>query len=110
MCWRQAANTFRSSSARSSSVCDFLQGSLLLSPLHSRLLRRQVSGYFCCFCRLRLQKQQKYPFCERRRREEGGEPILVSTTFLPYRLFPGLESENLTDTSLYLILREKYGV
>ncbi len=43
-------------------------------------------------------------------RSVGGEPILVSTTFLPYRLFPGLESEDLTDTSLYLVLREKYGV
>jgi GntR family transcriptional regulator len=43
-------------------------------------------------------------------RSVGGEPILVSTSVLPYRLFPSLISENLTDTSLYLVLREKYGV
>src|ERR1700730_13456331 len=41
--------------------------------LHSGLLRRPFSIYFCCFCRLRLQKQQKYTLCERRRREEDGE-------------------------------------
>lgn len=37
------------------------------------------------------------------------EPLLISTTFLPYRLFPGLENENLTSVSLYAVLREKYG-
>jgi GntR family transcriptional regulator len=38
------------------------------------------------------------------------EPLLISTTFLPYRSFPGLENEDLTDASLYAVLREKYGV
>lgn len=38
------------------------------------------------------------------------EPLLISTTFLPYRLVPGLENENLTDASLYAVLREKYGI
>jgi GntR family transcriptional regulator len=38
------------------------------------------------------------------------EPLLVSTTFLPYRSFPGLESEDLTNASLYAVLREKYGI
>lgn len=40
----------------------------------------------------------------------GDEPLLVSTTFLPYRSFPGLENEDLTNVSLYAVLREKYGV
>src|ERR1700681_2395317 len=31
--------------------------------LHSDLLRRSFSGEFCCFCRLRLQKQQNSPLC-----------------------------------------------
>src|SRR6266581_2836760 len=39
----------------------------------------------------------------------GDEPLLVSTTFLPYRSFPGLENEDLTHVSLYVVLREKYG-
>src|SRR5215467_1113010 len=38
------------------------------------------------------------------------EPLLVSTTFLPYRSFPGLENEDLNAASLYAVLREKYGV
>lgn len=37
------------------------------------------------------------------------EPLLISTSFHPYRLFPGLESEDLTSVSLYALLREKYG-
>ena len=40
----------------------------------------------------------------------GDEPLLVSTTYLPYRLFPGLENEDLTTVSLYAVLREKYGI
>lgn len=45
-----------------------------------------------------------------RLRSVNDDPLLISTTFLPYRLFPGLENENLTDASLYGVLREKYGV
>lgn len=37
------------------------------------------------------------------------DPILISTTFLPYRLFPGLESEDLTSVSLYHVMCDKYG-
>src|SRR5260370_18189810 len=40
----------------------------------------------------------------------GDEPLLISTTFLPYRSFPGLENEDLTNVSLYAVLREKYGI
>jgi GntR family transcriptional regulator len=45
-----------------------------------------------------------------RLRSVNDEPLLISTTFLPYRTFPGLENEDLTDASLYAVLREKYGV
>jgi GntR family transcriptional regulator len=38
------------------------------------------------------------------------EPLLLSTTYLPYRSFPGLEHEDLSNTSLYALLREKYGI
>ncbi len=37
------------------------------------------------------------------------DPILISTTFLPYRLFQGLESEDLTRVSLYRVMCDKYG-
>lgn len=37
------------------------------------------------------------------------EPLLISTSFHPYRLFAGLEQEDLANASLYTILREKYG-
>src|SRR5260370_42508733 len=40
----------------------------------------------------------------------GDEPLLITTTFLPYRSFPGLENEDLTNVSLYAVLREKYGI
>lgn len=37
------------------------------------------------------------------------EPFLLSTSYHPYRLFAGLESEDLSSVSLYAVLREKYG-
>jgi GntR family transcriptional regulator len=37
------------------------------------------------------------------------EPLLLSTSFHPYRFFPGLEDEDLTNVSLYTVLREKFG-
>ena len=40
----------------------------------------------------------------------GDEPLLISTTFLPYRSFPGLENQDLTNVSLYALLREKYDI
>src|SRR5258708_9790486 len=45
-----------------------------------------------------------------RLRVVGDEPLLISTTFLPYRSFPGLENEDLTNVSLYAVLRVKYGI
>lgn len=45
-----------------------------------------------------------------RLRSLDGEPLLISTTFLPYRLVPGLENEDLTDASLYAVLKEKYNI
>ena len=40
----------------------------------------------------------------------AAEPILISTTYLPHRMCPGLEWEDLSDTSLYAVLRERYGI
>ena len=36
------------------------------------------------------------------------EPILVSTTSIPQALSPGLDKEDLSDTSLYALLRDRY--
>jgi GntR family transcriptional regulator len=38
------------------------------------------------------------------------EPILVSTTYVPYALCPNLATENLTEWSLYAVLRDRYGL
>ena len=38
------------------------------------------------------------------------EPILLVTSYLPQKLFPSLIHEDLTSTSLYRLLRTKYGV
>jgi GntR family transcriptional regulator len=40
----------------------------------------------------------------------NGQQILVSTTYLPHYLCPGLEKEDLSDTSLYALLEQKYGI
>lgn len=39
-----------------------------------------------------------------------GEPILLVTSYVPYRLCPQLMSEELTSQSLYRLLQEKYGL
>ncbi len=38
------------------------------------------------------------------------EPILIVTSYLPQKLFPALIDEDLTDTSLYYLLRTRYGI
>jgi GntR family transcriptional regulator len=38
------------------------------------------------------------------------KPVAIQSTYLPYRLVPGLETEDLTDRSLFEILRRKYFV
>ncbi len=38
------------------------------------------------------------------------EPILISTSFVPQRLCPELDTDDLTNHSLYALMREKYGV
>lgn len=43
-----------------------------------------------------------------RLRLADGEPVAIQSAYLPYSLCPGLEKENLTDASLYGVLREKY--
>ncbi len=38
------------------------------------------------------------------------EPILLSESYLPYDLFPGLDNENFTKNSLYSLLEKKYKI
>jgi GntR family transcriptional regulator len=45
-----------------------------------------------------------------RLRSVGDEPVLVSTTYLPRSLCPGLTDEEVRSGSLYRLLREKYGL
>ena len=45
-----------------------------------------------------------------RLRSIGNDPILISTSFVSQRRFPDIEDEDLTEVSLYALLREKYGV
>jgi len=48
-------------------------------------------------------------FCTKRIRLADGRPILSETTWVPYALCKGIESENLESASLYAVLAEKYG-
>ncbi len=45
----------------------------------------------------------------RRLRYVNNHPVLISDSFVPRQLFPGIENEDLQDASLYGVLREKYG-
>lgn len=45
----------------------------------------------------------------RRLRFVNNHPVVLSDSFVPLHAFPGIESEDLTDASLYGTLREKYG-
>jgi GntR family transcriptional regulator len=45
-----------------------------------------------------------------RLRAIDGEPIQVVRTFLPAALVPGFEDEDMTDRSLYVLLRERWNV
>jgi DNA-binding GntR family transcriptional regulator len=38
------------------------------------------------------------------------EPMLISTTYVPYSLCPDLTKEDLTECSLYALLRDRYGL
>lgn len=39
-----------------------------------------------------------------------GEPINFTTTYLPYKLFPGIEERDFSELSLYQVLEQDYGV
>ncbi len=43
-------------------------------------------------------------------RSIGNDPILISTSYVSQRLFPELATEDLTEISLYGLLRDQYGV
>jgi GntR family transcriptional regulator len=45
-----------------------------------------------------------------RQRSVAGEPILVSTTYVPHALCPGLAAEELEHVSLYQLLRDRWGL
>jgi GntR family transcriptional regulator len=45
-----------------------------------------------------------------RRRSVEGERVLVSTTYLPAALCPGLAEEDLSNRSLFKVLRERFGL
>ncbi|MFN8447686.1 MAG: GntR family transcriptional regulator [Anaerolineae bacterium] len=45
-----------------------------------------------------------------RLRKANDAPVALESVYLPHRLCPGLEHEDMTSHSLYAILREKYGL
>jgi GntR family transcriptional regulator len=45
-----------------------------------------------------------------RLRTADGHPVAIQYAYLPYRICEGLESEPLTDLSLFTILKQRYGV
>jgi GntR family transcriptional regulator len=48
-------------------------------------------------------------FCLSRVYSADEEPINYTTTYLPIKLFPGIEKYDYSDVSLYSTLEEKYG-
>jgi GntR family transcriptional regulator len=59
--------------------------------------------------RLRLRRGQPVHLIVRLRFVDH-EPMLVSTTYVPYGLCPDLATEDLTECSLYALLRDRYGL
>ena len=45
-----------------------------------------------------------------RLRYADGEPLAIQSSYLPLRICPGLENQDLTDKSLFAVLREQYYV
>jgi GntR family transcriptional regulator len=43
-----------------------------------------------------------------RLRLADGQPVAIQTSYLPYRLVPGLDQEDMNNKSLFHVLREKY--
>jgi GntR family transcriptional regulator len=43
-------------------------------------------------------------------RSIGNDPILISTSYVSQRLFPGIAAADMTEVSLYGLLRDQYGV
>jgi GntR family transcriptional regulator len=59
--------------------------------------------------RLRVPRGEPMHLLERVRSVEG-EKLLLSTTYIPEALCPGLVKDDLSSGSLYHLLREKYGL
>ncbi len=59
--------------------------------------------------KLQINEDSKVIRIERLRSVEN-EKLLLVVNYIPYDICPGLENENLNDTSLYGVLMEKYGL
>jgi GntR family transcriptional regulator len=47
-------------------------------------------------------------YCARRLRSVNGDPVAIVTSYLPARIFAGIDKHNLENQSLYAILEDKY--
>ncbi|MCL4560691.1 MAG: GntR family transcriptional regulator, partial [Chloroflexi bacterium] len=59
--------------------------------------------------KLQLQPGEK-AYLLKRLRLANDEPVVLETTHLPMRLYPGLIQVDFSDNSLYSILQERYGI
>jgi GntR family transcriptional regulator len=58
---------------------------------------------------LHLEKGEP-AFQLKRLRLANGDPVAVETSYLPSRLFPGLDHEDLVNQSLYALMKEKFHI
>lgn len=78
--------------------------------LTTRVLRQDVGPASSEVAdRLRLDPGEQVHVIERLR-SVGEEKMLISTTYIPYQLCPGLARDDLTQGSLYRLLRTRYGL
>lgn len=78
--------------------------------LTTRVLRQDVASASSEVAdRLRLDGGEEVHIIERLR-SVGDQKMLISTTYIPYQLCPGLAREDLTHGSLYRLLRTRYGL
>ena len=59
--------------------------------------------------RLQLRRGEQVHVIVRLRFVDG-DPMLISTTYVPYALCPDLATEDLAECSLYALLRDRYGL
>lgn len=79
-------------------------------PVQTRVLRVEVgTAPYVVAQELRINSHDPIIIIDRLRCIFD-EPILIVTSYLPQKLFPALIDEDLTDTSLYYLLRTRYGI